>query len=109
MSGFMKWTENITPWNPFGFTKSNVLAPFGNKGSPADLMKAKPVSTPAVPAVFAPSSPAQAEVIQAGDDIRKAALRKKGMDKMTFAGETGGFSPTVGLMGSGFGQKLGGG
>lgn len=92
-------TKNITPLNPFGFSKKNVLAPFGNAYSPATGFKAE-ADTPnaadtSVPDAVAPASGASAEVMAAQKDFLRQSMLKKSIRKTTMAGESGGFSPST--------------
>lgn len=44
-----------------------------------------------VPAAAAPATAGAAEVIQAQQDVRRQALKKKGFSKTVFAGDSGGW------------------
>lgn len=92
------FTKNITPANPFGFSKKNFLAPFGNAYSPATGFKASDTTTTSdttVPDAVAPASGASAEVMAAQKDFLRQSMLKKSIRRSTVAGETGGFSPST--------------
>lgn len=92
-------TKNITPANPFGFSKKNILAPIGNEYSPATGFKkeaAAPAGVPeTVPGAIPPSDPNSAEVTQAQQDYLRQAMLKKSIRRTTVAGETGGYSAST--------------
>lgn len=91
-------TKNITPLNPFGFSKKNFLAPIGNAYSPATNFKASdnPTTTDTtVPDAVAPASGTSPEVMAAQKDFLRQSMLKKSIRKTVGAGETGGFSPST--------------
>ena len=102
-------TKNITPLNPFGFSKKNILAPIGNEYSPATGFKKAldPITTPnaATPSPAPPISASNAEVMQAQQDLIQQQMMKKSVKKTSVAGDTGGYrsAAATGI----FGQPLG--
>lgn len=52
---------------------------------------AAPITSAPAPAVAAPATSSSAEVVQAGQDVRRQALKKKGFSKTVFAGDNGGW------------------
>lgn len=92
-------TKSITPANPFGFSKKNILAPIGNEYSPATGFKkeaAAPATVPeTTPGAIPPSNPNSAEVSQAQEDFLRQAMLKKSIRRTTVAGDTGGYSPST--------------
>jgi hypothetical protein len=88
--------KNITPANPFGFSKKNILAPIGNEYSPATGFKKESpaAATPeTVPGAVPPTSPNSAEVTQAQQDFLRQEMLKKSIKRTIFAGDTGGYTP----------------
>lgn len=60
--------------------------------SPAQQIAAAPV-----PAAAPPVTAAAAEVVQAQQDLRRQALKKRGFSKTILAGDTGGWMPQTNL------------
>lgn len=89
---------------------SGGLDPLGKNIQQSIYSKQKPqpppLPVPPPPAV--PATPDQVQVLQAGNDLRKAALKKMGYQNSIFAGATGGWMPSLGLVATGGTQKLGG-
>lgn len=71
-----------TFWPPNAFR-------FGGGGSGNDA--AQQVAATSVPVAAPPVTPSSAEVVQAQQDMRRQALKKRGFSKTVMAGDTGGW------------------
>lgn len=86
-------TKSASPINPLGKTSRSLLNPFGSKASSStdgagETSDALEVAQPAPPV----TASAQ-EVVQAGIDLRRQQLLKKGFKSTIKAGDSGGYRP----------------
>jgi hypothetical protein len=63
----------------------------GGGKTAAPVAVAPPITSAPAPAVAAPATASSAEVVQAQQDTRRQALKKKGFSRTVFAGDTGGW------------------
>lgn len=99
---------SLTVWPPHAFAFNIGGGKFWNSfGSPTydpirqslfGSNKPAPVTPAAVPQPAAPISAASAEVVQAQQDLRRQALKKRGFLQTNKAGDTGGWMPGPGPM-----------
>lgn len=106
--GSWKVSDNLNPFNAKGaLTPARSLQPRKNFSDLKESMKKVP--TPPTPiAPIAPATPMDSSVLQTEQDVRRAALRRRGTLATIFGGDTGGFNGPSVAGGAGGGQTLGG-